>query len=237
MHHLRRQPYQRLVLIFSLQWLIITASCCVLFAFLQPPAPAHHESRRGPQQQNNPWTSVGQFDFCPRLGRVRLQSSSRTELENEEPLSVMFQRAVVLQRAGSHDDALEEYAMFLKAAKQCQVDPSMYAEVYGNMGALYLRKQQWDVAREHLQQALQYRPKFGTAHVNLAVVALQQASTMPSATSSYSDANEAISLIQSAQKHCNDALECNTDPRSVAMAQRLLQDIDKMLSSSSPPLE
>jgi tetratricopeptide (TPR) repeat protein len=161
-----------------------------------------------------------------------LPLASSAELENEEPLSVMFQRAVVLQRAGSHDDALDEYTLFLKAARQCQVDPSMYAEVYGNMGALYLRKQQFDSAKEHLQQALEYRPSFGTAHVNLAVVALQQASSMPSPTSE--EANHAMELIGSAKKHCNDAIQCNTDPRSVTMAQQLLHDIDKMLSSSPP---
>jgi tetratricopeptide (TPR) repeat protein len=159
-----------------------------------------------------------------------IKSTRQTaELENEEPLSVMFQRAVVLQRAGSHEDALDEYTLFLKAAKQCQVDPSMYAEVYGNMGALYLRKQQYDLAREHLQLALDYRPKLGTAHVNLAVVALQQASATSATTSL--EANEAIVLVESAKNHCNNALDCNTDPRSVAMAQRLLEDIDKMLSS------
>lgn len=161
-----------------------------------------------------------------RLPIHRLQSQrpkADLELDNEEPLSLMFQRAVVLQRSGSHAQALDEYSMFLKAAVQCQVNPSMYAEVYGNMGALYLRQQDYTKAREHLRQALTYRPKFGTAHVNLAVVALQEASTL-------TDAIQARTLIDDAQQHCTAALTCNTDPRSVAMARRLLDDIQRMLT-------
>ncbi len=156
--------------------------------------------------------------------------ASRGELDNEEPLSVIFQRAVVLQRAGSHSQALDEYFMFLKAAAQCQVDPSMYAEVYVNMGALYLRKQDYEKAKEHFVQALEYRPKFGTAHVNLAVVALQQASSL----TSISDAVRVRKLLKDAKQQCEMALECNTDPRSVAMAKRLLEDIEGI---SAPPLQ
>lgn len=147
---------------------------------------------------------------------------SDLELDNEEPLSLMFQRAVVLQRAGSHSQALDEYTMFLKAAVQCQVNPSMYAEVYGNMGALYLRQQDYAKAREHLRQAITYRPKLGTAHVNLAVVSLQEASSL-------TDAVQARILVEDAKQHCTTALSCNADPRSVAMARRLLDDIQRML--------
>ena len=162
-----------------------------------------------------------------RSSKIRLQLSSK-ELENEEPLDVMFKRAVVLQRSGSHpDEALREYGLFLKAAKQIpQVEPHMYAEVYGNMGALYLKLQNFEEAQRHLTQALEYRPKFGTAHVNLAVVCLQQATAND-------DGNQAFELINRAQQHCEKALECNSDPRSVGMAQKLLTDIDQMLSKES----
>jgi tetratricopeptide (TPR) repeat protein len=164
-----------------------------------------------------------EYLYQPFHWRPVLRAKAEMELDNEEPLSLMFQRAVVLQRAGSYSEALDEYNMFLKAAVQCQVDPSMYAEVYGNMGALYLRQQDFAKAREHLHQALTYRPTFGTAHVNLAVVALQEASSL-------TDASKARKLMDEAKQHCTTALTCNTDPRSVAMARRLLDDIQNMLT-------
>lgn len=189
-------------------------------------------------QQHHPLQGVSGFASIA-MRRTKLQQQqmplrtvlfsspqTTTELENEEPLSVIFQRAVVLQRAGSHEEALREYEFFLKAAQQCNVDPFRYAEVYGNMGALYLRQQNYEAARHHLLKALSYRPKLGTAHVNLAVVALQQASMA-------NPPNSGRQLVEQAQEHCQDALEANADPRSVAMAKRLLEDIHRMLSSSS----
>jgi tetratricopeptide (TPR) repeat protein len=170
-----------------------------------------------------------------------LKDGINTEKENDEPLLVVFQRAVVLQRSGSHQDALTEYEFFLKAAAQCDIEPRLHAEVYGNMGALYLRLQDYDRARASLEQALFHRPNFGTAHVNLAVVELQLASTSTTTRSNRSNdeasddesPSSAIHHIQLAKKHCQTALECNTDPRSVAMANKLLQDIDRILLSSS----
>lgn len=177
--------------------------------------------------------NIGRRSRCQQHPFLLFQSS-KTELENEEPLSVIFQRAVVLQRSGSYVEALDEYELFLKASAQCDVEPSQYAEVYGNMGALFLRQRNFEEARHHLQQALIHRPKLGAAHVNLAVVALQQAANMEPSSTLEEQGQNGIKFIEQAEQHCQDALDANADPRSVAMAKRLLEDIDRMRSSSSP---
>ena len=190
-------------------------------------------------------------------------SSYNNNKNEEEALSVIFQRAVVLQRSGlSPQQALDEYDFFLKAAQQLQrrrsrsssstsddndhdgeegggiLEPYMMAEVYGNQGALYLKLRNYELATFHLQQALSVRPTFGTAHVNLAICELQQLVGRMNVTSASPppppppppsmDQDEVHRRIQCAHDHCQKALECNTDPRSVAMAKKLLQDIENM---------
>jgi tetratricopeptide (TPR) repeat protein len=176
---------------------------------------------------------------------------------NEEALSVIFQRAVVLQQSGlSPQQALDEYDFFLKAAHQLQrrqqrrssssssggdnensggiIEPFMMAEVYGNQGALYLKLRQYELAKRQLERALTVRPTFGTAHVNLAICELQQLSLATPTTTMVDPEGgpppPSINhhRIQQAEFHCQKALECNTDPRSVAMAKKLLHDIDEM---------
>ena len=146
------------------------------------------------------------------------------ELENDEPLSVLFQRALVLQRAGAIDQALEEYGLFCKAAQQCQVDPAQYAEVHVNMGAIFLRKGDAEQAQHHFDEALQHR-QMGTAHVNLAVLQLQQASSLTSPQAG-------LECLQVAKEHCQKAMALNDDPRSLETATRLLADIDRMLQQA-----
>ena len=51
--------------------------------------------------------------------------SSQFSME-EVPLNQIFQKAVVLQRSGDRDGALDQYKQFLKVAKSHDVDPSLY---------------------------------------------------------------------------------------------------------------
>jgi len=53
------------------------------------------------------------------------------------PLNQIFRKAVVLQRSGDRSGAIREYEHFLKVAKSYEVDPSLYAEVYANLGAIH----------------------------------------------------------------------------------------------------
>lgn len=163
-------------------------------------------------------------------------SASSVELENEEPLSVIFQRAVVLQRAGSYPAALEEYDLFLKAARQCSVDPIRYAEVHVNRGAIFLRQGKTASAQEEFEAALEHRPTMGTALVNLAVLALQQASQSQSP-------QVGLECLETAQFYCQKVLDAassssslpsqDQDPQSVATATRLLKDIQQMMDQSN----
>jgi tetratricopeptide (TPR) repeat protein len=164
--------------------------------------------------------------------RLYQQSSPSTQstLDFEEPLSNIFQRGVVLQRAGSYAEALQQYDLFLKAAVQCDIDPKQYAEVHVNMGASYLRLQDSQKAEHHFSQALTHR-SMGTAHVNLAVLALQSLAQVQ-------DQVQGLEILDRAKRHCLDALQLENDddddddddPQATKTALRLLGDIERMLS-------
>jgi len=159
--------------------------------------------------------------FCQRIHAL-FSTQRPMELENEQSLATVFERALILQRAGNTQEALEQYQLFCKAAAQCKVDPSQYAEVHVNMGAIHLRQNQPDLARDHFGEALQHR-QLGTAHVNLAVLNLRQATSVATLR------EEGLKCLQSAKHHCQKAVALKDDPRSVDTAKRLLMDIDKML--------
>ena len=141
-------------------------------------------------------------------------------LADDEPLSARFQRAVVLQRAGDHMLALKEYQTFVKAAEQCDVSPSTYAEVYVNMGAVYTKLREKKEARKCFESALQYR-EIGNAHVNLALLVLSEGQ-------SSLDPRDGMKALNLAKEHCSKAVELNDDVHSVNGATRLLGDIEKM---------
>ena len=154
-----------------------------------------------------------------------LSSSPQQTLDGEENLKALFERAVVLQRTGGGSnlqEALKSYERFIKAAKSTNQDPKMYAEVYVNMGAIYLKEPLKDreMAIECFLQAIQHR-KVGTAYVNLALLTLQQGSESR-------DPEVGRKALDGAQEFCEQALELNQDPRSVAMAKKLMGDIETM---------
>lgn len=155
---------------------------------------------------------------------VVLSSRAAVDKENEEPLSVMFQRAVVWQRAGQYEEALNEYKLILQAAQQCQVAPAQYAEVHVNLGALYLRLKDATQAKVHFETALEHRPDLGTAHVNVAVLNLQELSTVQNKMTG-------IELLDKAQWHCQQVLALSEEEKGQqehTVATRLLRDIEKM---------
>lgn len=151
------------------------------------------------------------------------------ELDNDEPLSLMFRRGVVLQRSGELDQALKEYDLFLKAAQQCDVDAYKYAEVHVNMGAIHLRQKAPEQAKYHFGEALKHR-QLGTAHVNLAVLTLQEASSSTSP-------QRGLDCVNNARNHCVEAIRLFEDEggqeASAGAAARLLGDIDKMLQQAN----
>jgi len=55
--------------------------------------------------------------------------SSQFSME-EVPLNQIFQKAVVLQRSGDRDGALDQYNQFLKVAESHDVDPSLYVSLF-----------------------------------------------------------------------------------------------------------
>jgi tetratricopeptide (TPR) repeat protein len=129
-------------------------------------------------------------------------------LDNEEPLSVIFQRAVVLQRSGDHESALKEYQFFIKAAEGCDVSPSMYAEVHVNIGAVYAKDNaNLELAKHHFELAIGYRPdNMGTAYVNLALLALRKGSSIGA-----DNPEIGIQCLEEAESYLNFAINQKDD--------------------------
>jgi tetratricopeptide (TPR) repeat protein len=162
-------------------------------------------------------------NYCPE-SISSLFAHGDTILMDDEPLSARFQRAVVLQRSGDHLSALKEYQTFVKAAEQCELSPSTYAEVHGNIGAIYTKLRQIDEAKKHFKIALSYR-EIGSAHVNLALLTLSEGQTS-------SDPSDGIKALKTAREHCRKAADLNDDVNSVNTAKKLLRDIETMLQSA-----
>jgi tetratricopeptide (TPR) repeat protein len=149
-----------------------------------------------------------------------LGGQNAMELDNEESLKALFQKAVVLQRSGSHDEAREEYERFIKAAKSTNQAPKTFAEVYNNLAAIELRSKNREMAKHYFQEALKHR-KLGNAYVNLALLALQEGSQSL-------DPRVGLSALAEAKELCEKALELKNDKQAIAMAEKLLSDIDEM---------
>ena len=178
-------------------------------------------------------------------------------LEQEEPLSVIFQRGLILQRSGQYTQALQEYKFFVKAAEQCDVPAAMYAEVHVNMGAVYLRQQQQqqntntnttttkntttttnqhhrDRAKHHFLVAIQARP-LRTAYVNLALLLLQEG-TSSSSSSANANPSTRIQLLQEAKAYLYAAIDLKEDPsdpseQTKKVAAKLLEDVYTILGN------
>ena len=150
------------------------------------------------------------------------QRSPKMELDNEDNLKALFERAVVLQRSGSTEEALQQYEMIIKAAKSTEQSPKIYAEVFVNMGACELKLHNNPTkAKQYFQNALQYRP-IGTAYVNLALLTLKEGSQS-------TDPQVGLKALTEAKELCEQATALQDDPQSIATSQKLLQDIDNML--------
>eukprot|EP00536_Pseudo-nitzschia_multiseries_P002849 jgi/Psemu1/184473/e_gw1.39.87.1 len=145
-------------------------------------------------------------------------------LENEEPLSVIFQRGLVLQRSGDYNGALKEYKFFIKAAEGCGVSPEMFAEVHVNIGAVYFKEiENEDLAKHHFELAIQYRP-IGTAYVNLALIALRKGSQAGASD----PATGRVCLVE-ARSNLEKAIGLNDSEQTKMAAIQLLEDVDAIM--------
>ena len=120
------------------------------------------------------------------------------------------------------------------------VDPSLYAEVYANMGAVYAmegrdngddverRRELRSKAKSCFQNAVEYRPGLGSAWVNLALLMLAEGKEM-----GVEDVSKVGNLLQEARSCCVRALGMdNEDERSRALANKLVGDIDGMMKQT-----
>jgi len=183
-----------------------------------------HTSRRAGRRfrcPNCPVSVSTTSGVVPRSSNSDNDLGEDMVLENEEPLSVIFQRGVVLQRSGDHKGALKEYQFFVKAAEGCGVSPTMFAEVHVNIGAVYFKDiQNEELAKHHFELAIGYRP-VGTAYVNLALIALRNGSNAGA-----SDPATGMACLEEARSHLEKAIELDDSEQSKTAALRLLGDVE-----------
>lgn len=148
----------------------------------------------------------------------------RNNLVDDESLSSIFQRAVVLQRAGDHISALREYQTFIKAAESCEVSTELYAEVHVNMGAIYIKSENNLKAKESFNTALKYR-EIGSAYVNLALLTLSEGRRSQNPI-------DGIKALREADIFCQRALDLKEDPRTSETATMLSRNIQQMLEKA-----
>mmetsp|Transcript_38423 Transcript_38423/g.91987 ORF Transcript_38423/g.91987 Transcript_38423/m.91987 type:complete len:218 (-) Transcript_38423:42-695(-) len=153
--------------------------------------------------------------------------------QEEQPLNQIFQKAVVLQRSGDREGALDEYTRFLRVAISNDVDPELFAEVYANVGAIYAmqskgeadkgaRAKLRDRAKSAFQEAVRHRPSLGSAWCNLALLLLAEGKDM----GGHADPS---SIIKEARSCCERALAIDNDvEQSRELAYRLIRDIDNL---------
>jgi tetratricopeptide (TPR) repeat protein len=162
--------------------------------------------------------------YVPRSSNDDNDLGEDMVLENEEPLSLIFQRGVVLQRSGDHEGALKEYKFFIKAAEGCGVSPNMFAEVHVNIGAVYFKDiLNEELAKHHFELAIGYRP-IGTAYVNLALIALRNGSNAGA-----SDPATGRACLEEAQSLLEKAIELDDSKQSKTAALRLLEDVQAIM--------
>jgi tetratricopeptide (TPR) repeat protein len=178
--------------------------------------------------------------------RIRPSTNSNFELIEDVPLNQIFQKAVVLQRMGDRTGCLAEYERFITVAQSHDVHPSLYAEVYANIGALYAmqasaasstdvvnntRKELREKAKYSFQEAIKYRPSLCSTYVNLSLLLLSEGKELGNTQSEQIQVKE---LLREARQCCERALGLdNDDERSRSLAYKLIGDIDKMMKQQS----
>ena len=146
-----------------------------------------------------------------RTVRLRAAADDEFEVVGSQTVSLksQFERALVLQRAGDLDGALDEYKAFIDAAKEHDVPPAAYAEVRGNVGALLLKRGDLAEAAAELEASIALRD-LATTRCNLAIIRIRQ-----------SDA-------AGAREHARAALRLGdeSDSRTGTVARRILADVE-----------
>ncbi|KAL3816903.1 hypothetical protein ACHAXA_006979 [Cyclostephanos tholiformis] len=185
----------------------------------------------------------GGGDEAGRGGSFDLMGGEGGNVEME-PLNRIFQRAVVLQRMGDRGGCLAEYERFLNVAETYDVDPSLYAEVRSNMGAVYAmesgdlanderkRGESRRMAKHSFGEAVKYRPGLGSAWVNLALLILSEGKEIDGYD--HDGRMGVTNALVEARQCCVRAMGMdNDDERSRSLANKLIGDIDTMLRQQS----
>lgn len=225
--------HNNMLLVKSSFLLLIALNCCLIYTSGFVFVPKQHRI-------------CSSFTGCAN-GVLLWQSSAGNDRNrfipenmDEVPLAQIFQRAMVLQRSGIRDDAIKAYEEFLQVAELHNVDPSLYAEVYANMGAIFAmqgkdsdtKERKHEIrqkAKASFQKAVEYRPGLGTAWVNLALLLLAEGKD----NSGY-DAFAVEKVLKEARSCCERALGMeNEDKRSWQLANKLIGDIDVMMKQNN----
>uniref|UniRef100_A0A7S4ASB1 MalT-like TPR region domain-containing protein n=1 Tax=Pseudo-nitzschia australis TaxID=44445 RepID=A0A7S4ASB1_9STRA len=207
---------------------ILQMSCCLILSgnFVTPWQTTNAIGKRLGCQDRDRRHCAQKISVVQRSSNINSNDMGGEDyvLDNEEPLSVIFQRGLVLQRSGDYEGALKEYNFFVKAAEGCGVSPEMFAEVHVNIGAVYFKDiENEDLAKHHFELAIQYRP-IGTAYVNLALIDLRKGSSAGA-----SDPVTGRACLGEARSNLKKAIELNDSKETKVAAMKLLADVDAIM--------
>lgn len=94
---------------------------------------------------------------------------TKIEAEEPDPSEALFKQALWLARSNKTDEAIEQFQQLVS------VDPS-YRNAYTNLGLLLLQKQNPDLAKKALLNAIDQDKRDSIAYNNLAIIERQQGS-------------------------------------------------------------
>lgn len=122
----------------------------------------------------------------------------------------MFEEAIKLQNTGNFKDAISIYNSLISTMEDYCVPKKAMSEIYVNLGKISSQQTDFKTAKKHFEMALKHRPNLGTAHVNLALLALSQGKVTSVSTDSKNVKDKTSVKRESllvAIKHCRKALK------------------------------
>lgn len=144
----------------------------------------------------------------------RHRASTGGSSENIPEIShgrAVFEQAVKYHKLGQFERAKNSYTGLIAAIEDQCVPKKAMAEVYVNIGNIYSQQKDIKNAKKYFTTALEHR-NIGTAHVNLALIALSEGKIITDKNADHNNNNDMIQPIKRefllvAIHHCEEAIK------------------------------
>lgn len=184
--------------------------------------------------------AAGQLFEAQGLYGKAIQQYQRATLLNHNYAQAYHRLGVLLGRVGRHEQAL---AALQKAAEISPQD----AVIRNDLGYELATQSHWAQAEEHLRAAIDTRPNFRRAHINLGLV-LTKLDRIEDALATFQqvlpepDAYYNVGLLLRGEKRYQDAAACfeqvlRLDPQFIAAATQLEEIRPKLLSAQAEEID